>query len=160
MMKAKYVPDLSKQMALCEANYARILKLLPDIDLCEQRDFIVDMAQGQSRVSLSVQERFKFTSTLVISQSHVAGASLCEKVQSLMSTQLLVRLYHDAKMAEVIRPFKKSQFSGKYSYPNKSMYQIDDKIKLNDYLAQWLSHCLTHGYQSEEIMLNTFIDSN
>lgn len=158
-MKAKYIPDLTKQMALCEANYARILKLLPDIDLCDRRDFTVDMAQGQSRVSLSVIERFKFTSTLSISQSQLSASHLSDKIQDLMSSKLLVRLYHDANMAEVINPTKKSQFSGKYVYPNKSMHQIDEKIQLNDYLAQWLSHCLTHGYQSQEFMHSSFVDS-
>jgi uncharacterized protein YqiB (DUF1249 family) len=158
-MKAKYIPDLTKQMALCEANYARLLKLMPDIDACQQREFIVDMAQGQSVVSIVVQERFKFTCTLSIAQKPISKGG-CDMISALISPTLIVRLYHDAKMAEVISPAKKSQYRGKYSYPNKSMLQIDEKIQLNEYLAQWLSHCLTHGYQHAQVMSDSFVDSN
>jgi len=158
-MKVKYIPDLAKQMALCEANYARLLKLLPDIDDCQLRVFVVDMVQGQSLVRISVLERFKFTCTLSIAQQPMNAVN-CETISALISPDLLVRLYHDAKMAEVISPAKKAQYSGKYSYPNKAMLQVDEKIQLNEYLAQWLSHCLTHGYQYTEVMSDTFVDSN
>ncbi len=150
-MKSKYVPDLTRQMALCEANYARLSKLLPDIDGCQQRDFIVDVAERQSKVSISVQERFKFTSTLLIVQQFLTADDSAD-IHRWLSPQLVVRLYHDARMAEVISPTRGSQLLGKYRYPNKSMYQVDEKIQLNDYLAQWLSHCLTQGYQSHEIL--------
>lgn len=158
-MKAKYVPDLTKQMALCEANYARLLKLLPNIDECERRDFIVDMGRGEALISISVEERFKFTSTLSVSQSYIKQ-SAAVSVQQLLSPKLMVRMYHDARMAEVVNPSKKSQLSGRYSYPNKLMHQVDEKIQLNEYLAQWLSHCITHGYQSQQIMTGASVGSH
>jgi uncharacterized protein YqiB (DUF1249 family) len=147
----KYVPDLTKQMALCEANYARLIKLLPDVDDCDQRNFIVDMAQQQSTVSICVLERFKFTTSVAISQSSVL-TKLDPEIQRMMSPTVQVRLYHDAKMAEVTGSNNHQQLKGKYDYPNESMYQVDEKLQLNEYLGQWLSHCLTHGYQSQEIM--------
>jgi uncharacterized protein YqiB (DUF1249 family) len=154
-MKTKYIPDLTKQLALCEANYARLIKLLPDIDECEQRDFIVDMAAHQFLVSICVQERFKYTSTLSISQHPVVLASetsrLDSNIQHLISPVLQIRLYHDARMAEVVSSSHGASFKGKYAYPNKAMYQVDEKIQLNDYLAQWLSYCLARGYQSKQI---------
>ncbi|EPJ46924.1 MAG: hypothetical protein OFPI_32970 [Osedax symbiont Rs2] len=149
-MKSKYIPDLSKHMALCEANYARLLKLLPDIDQCQQRDFIIDIGGHQSIVSLQIQERFKFTTTVLVSQGQ-CNAIQSAKVKALFSPQLQVRLYHDAKMAEVINPHKRSQLQGSYRYPNDAMFHVDEKIQLNEYLAQWLSHCLTHGYQSCQV---------
>jgi len=148
-MKTKYVPDLSKHMALCEANYARLLKLMADIDQCQQRDFVIDIGEHQSIVSLQVQERFKFTTTVLVSQSQ-GNAIQSAKIKQLFSPQLQVRLYHDAKMAEVINPHKRSQLQGSYRYPNDAMFHVDEKIQLNEYLAQWLSHCLSHGYQSRQ----------
>ena len=150
----KYIPDLNRQMALCEANYARLMMLLPDIENCDQRDFIVDMAQQQSMVSLAVLERFKFTSTLSMKQLTL-GVKSNPQIQQMIAPSIQVRLYHDAKMAEVVASSKASQLKGKYPYPNKSMYQVDEKLQLNEYLAQWLSHCLTHGYQSEQILRNS-----
>jgi len=158
-MTVKYVPDLTRQMALCEANYARLLKLLPDMENCLQRDFIVDMGEGEYLVSLKVQERFKYTCTLSVAQKSI-NVSKDAMIDSLMSPELIVRLYHDAKMAEVISPNKKSQYSGKYSYPNKEMYQVDEKIQLNEYLGQWLTHCVTHGYQRQNFIIDKFAGSN
>lgn len=148
-MKDKYIPNLTKQMAVCEANYARLLKLLPDIDDCQQRDFTIDSAESSLKISLKVTERFKFTTSLLISQ-HVGGEQASEQIQQLISPQLQVRMYHDARMAEVISLLNRAQLKGKYSYPNKEMYQVDEKQQLNDHLAQWLGHCLNHGYPSQE----------
>ncbi|MEH6444668.1 MAG: DUF1249 domain-containing protein [Oceanospirillaceae bacterium] len=156
-MKTKYVPDLTRQMAVCEANYARLIKLMPDIEYCQQRDFIVDMAQQQSVVSICVLERFKFTSTLSINQT-LASASMDTQIQQLISPKLQVRLYHDANMAEVINLANYRQLKGKYLYPNKEMHQVDEKIQLNEHLAQWLSHCLTHGYHTQEIFIQNYIN--
>lgn len=155
-MKTKYIPDLTKQLALCEANYARLNKLFPDIDACQQRDFIVAMAAYQTLVSIRVLERFKYTSTLSISQSLVAqDGSETNSIQQLIFPVLQIRLYHDARMAEVISSSAGRSLKGKYAYPNKAMYQVDEKIQLNDYLAQWLSHCLSHGYQSKQVFSET-----
>lgn len=151
-MKAKYVPDLTKQMAICEANYARLLKLLPDFDNCQQCEIFVDLGEVQSKVSIEVSERFKFTTTLLVSQG-MLNEKMDAKLQQLMTPQLQVRMYHDARMAEVISLANRAQLKGRYSYPNKDMHQVDEKLQLNDYLAQWLTHCLNHGYQNHDTLL-------
>ena len=54
-MKRKYVPDLTRQMAQCEANYARMLKLLPDLDTRDVREFQVCWRQHQLVVRLHLR---------------------------------------------------------------------------------------------------------
>jgi uncharacterized protein YqiB (DUF1249 family) len=153
-MNSKYVPDLAKQMAICEANFARLEKLLPNLDDCMQCDIFVDVAGVQSKVMIEVCERFKFTTSLRVSQC-VIGDQIGTELQQLLTPQLQVRMYHDARMAEVVSLAHQSQLKGKYTYPNKDMHQVDEKLQLNEYLAQWLTHCINHGYKSQDTLLQS-----
>ncbi|MGB1237888.1 MAG: DUF1249 domain-containing protein [Pseudomonadales bacterium] len=147
-MRAKYVPDLSKQQALCAANYARLLKLMPDINECDRREFHVSLGDQAFHIAICVQERFAFTTTVTVSQT------MSQQVEWINAPNLSVRLYHDANMAEVISPNSGAQLLGKYSYPNDKMYQVDEKLQLNEHLAQWLGHALAQGYQKEDVLFH------
>lgn len=144
-MKRKYVPDLTRQMSTCEANYARILKLMPDLDSCDQRQYQVSWPEHQAHLRLEVEERFKYTSTLLISHSYGEGSPWLEM------PGLVVRLYHDAGMAEVICMQRRKQLFGSYPYPNRAMHHPDEKVQLNEYLGEWLTECLTHGHSTEPV---------
>jgi uncharacterized protein YqiB (DUF1249 family) len=144
-MKRKYIPDLSRQMSMCEANYVRIMKLMPDLDDCDQREFQVSWPDHQAFLRLQVDERFKYTSTVLISHSYENSSPWLE------SPGMVVRLYHDASMAEVICMQKRKQLSGVYPYPNQKMHQPDEKVQLNEYLGEWLRECLSHGHVMEPV---------
>ena len=144
-MKRKYIPDLSRQMSMCEANYVRIMKLMPDLDDCDQREFQVSWSGHQAFLRLKVDERFKYTSTVLISHSYENSSPWLD------TPGMVVRLYHDASMAEVICMQKRKQLSGVYSYPNQKMRQPDEKLQLNEYLGEWLSECLSHGHIMEPV---------
>jgi len=147
-MKRKYVPSLTRQMAQCEANYARLLKLMPDLDRCDEREFQVSHGEFHATVRLSVAERFNYTSTVVISQRSEGSSDWLE------APELMIRLYHDAGMAEVVCIKRRRQLSGVYGYPNSDMRHPDEKAQLNDFLGEWLSHCISHGHQLEPVFLN------
>lgn len=142
MRRKKYIPDLSKQMASCEANYLRLLKLMPDMDDCDQRTFHIQWHEHQARVDLTVEERFTYTTTIRIDQQY-------ENQEWIEMPILLVRLYHDARMAEVVCSEHRRQFHGRYEYPNKKMRYPDEKAQLNQYLAEWLTQCLSHGLSEQ-----------
>ncbi|SIQ73027.1 DUF1249 domain-containing protein [Marinobacterium stanieri] len=144
-MKRKYVPDLKRQMAQGEANYLRLLKLLPDLDSCDQREFLVELDGQRVRVRLEIDERFTYTTSVVVSQQYENASVWLE------SPRLVVRLYHDARVAEVICTRQRRQLSGVYSYPNQQMRYPDEKAQLNAFLGEWLSHCLAHGQLLEEV---------
>ncbi|WP_151705215.1 DUF1249 domain-containing protein [Nitrincola alkalilacustris] len=145
-MKRKYVPDLTRQMAQCQINYARIMKLLPDFESCDEREFRVGIVQQQAVVRIEIDERFRYTSTLLLSYVHESDSRWLE------APQLIVRLYHDARMAEVICLKRRRQLSGVYPYPNGEMHQPDEKQQLNQYLGEWLNLCLDHGFEMEPVL--------
>jgi len=138
LLRKKYVPDLKRQLADCEANYLRLCKLMPTMESCDDYQFLVSWKQHEVSVRIRIEERFAYTSTLVLEQE-VAST------RWLQMPVLVVRLYHDARMAEVICRKQRRQFKGFYPYPNDQMHHPDEKAQLNRYLAEWLSHCLAHG---------------
>jgi uncharacterized protein YqiB (DUF1249 family) len=142
-VRKRYVPDLRAQMACCESNYHKLMRLLPDLDDCDLRCFKVSWHQHRALVEIRVEERFAYTSTLRVEQRNQD----CPWVQM---PALQVRLYHDARMAEVVCRHKRSQLQGRYSYPNDQMHQPDEKHQLNTYLSEWLSQCLAHGHCVED----------
>jgi uncharacterized protein YqiB (DUF1249 family) len=56
-----------------------------------------------------------------------------------------LRLYHDASMAEIVAFQRHRHLEGRYDYPNPNMYQRDEKIQQNRYLAEILELCLAEG---------------
>ncbi|OMH38328.1 DUF1249 domain-containing protein [Motiliproteus sp. MSK22-1] len=164
-MKKKYVPDLSRQMASCEANYLRLIKLMPDMDKCDERFFHVLWHHHRATVELSVEERFAYTTTIKVQQrydrlehdeSSQSSASDSEQNYSqhawINMPALIVRIYHDARMAEVICQ-QRRQLKGCYPYPNKQMHHPDEKAQLNQYLGEWLTQCLAHGHSSDQLAI-------
>jgi len=61
---------------------------------------------------------------------------------------LQVRLYHDARMAEVCVSQQISRLQPSYHYPNAKMHHRDEKEQCNHFLGEWLRFCLVHGYSA------------
>ena len=185
-MKVKsYTIDLSEQMAVCDANYIRLLKLLGTTRSVNQRIFeLPDIGLADKRekisVSLNVLEEFKYTSTISIRQissaanqekflkyeSDSAPAEIklgitkepeLKKITEIVenedgnnaahfsSPEMIIRVYHDAKTAEVTSYQNHKYFKAVYPLPNPYMYQCDEKEQLNLFLAEWLNLCINDG---------------
>ena len=133
----KYVPKLANMHQVCEVNYGRLLRLLPD---CDTEDL---QYQFQVNASLSytikIIECSRYTSTLEMSQKSLIGQVKYEFLRPVVQ----VRLYHDARMAEVISAQNIGSLKPSYQYPNTKMYQKNEKEMVNSFLAEWLQFCLT-----------------
>ena len=144
MIKGSYKVDLRALHALCEANYARLLRLFSDYESCNSKRFSVDGVQ----VHIEVVERSRYT-TLFCLKSYRSGAESehAPDASSNWLTPLVMeaRAYHDAGMIEVVRFQTAGKTQGRYTYPNPSMHQQDEKNQQNRFLADWLSHCLHYG---------------
>lgn len=151
-MKVKnYTIDLSEQMAVCDANYIRLLKLLGNPRSLNRRVVAFPHLGHVSRreqisVCLEVMENFKYTSTIRISQQLVASkAKDLDALSHYNAPEMIVRVYHDAKTAEVTSYQNHKYFKAVYPVPNPSMYQCDEKEQLNLFLAEWLNLCINEG---------------
>ena len=132
--KRAYKLNLTDLHSVCEANYVRFMRLYPDYESSNSRCFTL----GRARVQLEVAERCRYTTIFRVLQQ---GSSS----QWLGGLKIEVRVYHDARMAEVGMFQSHRRVEGRYQYPNKRMYQQDEKCQQNQFLADWLEHCLCNG---------------
>jgi len=145
--KERYKVDLPLQMAECETNYARLSKLLANNPReksgNQQDEFRFMVARGQQHWLhvLRITERSRYTTTLELSRIAVGESSTW-----LTMPKLILRMYHDAKLAEVLAWQGHKRLRPRYEYPNQSMYQSDEKYQLNRFLGEWLTVCLEHGH--------------
>jgi uncharacterized protein YqiB (DUF1249 family) len=145
--KERYKVDLPLQMAECEANYLRLTKLLanrhPGSSASQPVEFRFMIARGQQDWLhvLRIIERSPYTTTLELSRTAIGESS-----NWLALPKLTLRMYHDAKLAEVLAWEGHKRLRPRYEYPNQSMYQSDEKYQLNRFLGEWLTLCLEHGH--------------
>ncbi|GAA5315015.1 MAG: DUF1249 domain-containing protein [Candidatus Pelagadaptatus aseana] len=134
-----YKVNLREQMACCEANYARLLKLMPDFDGRDQWHYQTRIGEASLNLSLTITERAPYTTMLSVQQ--------CSGVSDwCVPPQMQVRLYHDVRMAEVIAWREHIRLQPRYEYPNHAMYQQDEKAQFNRYLADCLMQVIEYGH--------------
>jgi len=137
----KYKPNLSSLMHLCDTNYLLLLKLGADkMQQGEQRQFSI---APQLSYQLLINEVTRYTSLLTIEQT---GNLTPTALQQLLHPSMVIRLYHDARMAEVISSQDIHQVKPRYDYPNHKMHLPDEKQQISQFLKEWLQLCLAHGH--------------
>ena len=150
MKPKKQSVDLAAQMAECEANYARTMKLMPDMAEVDEREFMVQLPTGLAvQFRFLVLERCKYTTILEFSQ---LDSCFGQQLDWAPAPHFTLRVYHDARMAEVSAFHGNHRLRSNYEYPNKSMFHRDEKAQLNQLLGEWLKHCLDHGHVSEPVI--------
>ncbi|BBP74399.1 DUF1249 domain-containing protein [Pseudomonas gingeri NCPPB 3146 = LMG 5327] len=146
LLRERYRVDLIGLQAACEANYARLMRLLPEMRDQQQRARRIAVTQGEQMLgvlALEVLQDNPYTTTLLVRQEH--------SLPWLPVPELQVQVYHDARMAEVISAEHARRFRSIYPYPNAAMHQPDEKAQLNVFLGEWLSHCLACGHEFEAV---------
>ena len=140
VVEKKYRPHLPTLMALCEINYMLLLRILADKEqVGEQRCFFISDFLSYR---VTVNEVTKYTTLITINQeANIRGYNLAE----LFRPKMVVRLYHDARMAEVISNQDVQQIKPRYDYPNERMHLPDEKQQVNYFLKEWLQLCLKLG---------------
>ena len=140
VLTKKYRPHLPTLMTLCEVNYMLLLRVLADKEqVGEQRCFFISDFLSYR---VQVNEVTKYTTLLTICQeTSIKGYNLT----ALFRPKMVVRLYHDARMAEVISNQGVRQIKPRYDYPNEQMHLPDEKQQINYFLKEWLQLCLKLG---------------
>ena len=134
-LRKKYVPDLKEFMALCASNYAKLSRLVSLVDLEVGEGFYLDI-ENQPKLLIQLEQKSRHTVTYRLQQDS-------EKIS--LKRRYLVRMYHDAMVAEVLSGLNQGMLPPVYPYPNSQMKQPDEKIQLNRFLSEWLNFCLQFG---------------
>ena len=131
--KKKYVPHLASLLGMCEHNYGKLIRLLPEVD---EVDLSYDFCVGELlSYQLQITESARYTTTLTMQQ-------LSEQLPGYLKPVMTIRMYHDARSAEVLSCQNIGQIKASYEYPNLHMHQRNEKFMGNVFLAEWLTFCL------------------
>ncbi|WP_428447884.1 DUF1249 family protein [Photobacterium nomapromontoriensis] len=141
-MNKRYSVDFTAIMRLYETNYAKLLPLLPKSDLVgEQCIYCV----SDQTYLLTITESTRYTT--VVELGLVSG----EALPDYLIPKMTIRLYHDARVAEVCRAQQISRLKPRYDYPNLRMHQKDEKHQVNRFLGDWLVFCLKNGIRKQSV---------
>ena len=135
----RYNLDLGRHLNVCDGNYLRLTKLMPNLgrhaedagSTGDRRAFRVLVGAASPAIIIEVVECSRYTTMLALSQL-ASGPGIADLT-------MRVRLYHDARSAEVIEFQGKRSFQSAYVYPNPEMRQPDEKAQLNRFLAEFLN---------------------
>lgn len=161
MIKVVERPEVSRKPAVdlqdhhgqCEINYHRCMALMPGCRSgAREWAFTVD-AKPRIDVQVIVHEAAPYTTTVDIIQRY-------RDAVYLQAPRLRVRLYHDAQMAEVVGWNRDRHWLPRYLYPNKNMYQPDEKLSVNRFLGDLLMHCKKLGIAANPICESIRINKN
>ncbi|MBY6210212.1 DUF1249 domain-containing protein [Microbulbifer agarilyticus] len=140
--RERYRVDLTTYHADCDANYLRLCKLMPE--LATNQHWRYQMPQGT--LEMAVLERSRYTTEVSLRASMAASSDRGDGWLTL--PPITVRLYHDARMAEVVAVNGQGPVGGdglNFRYPNPAMHNEDERQQVNRYLSEWLAHCLANA---------------
>jgi uncharacterized protein YqiB (DUF1249 family) len=130
--------DLPALMELYELNYIQLRQLVPDLDAVQ--DNSTSAVKGALDLHLTVRERCRYTSTLHLTYQ------FADNGESFPAPDVVVRMYHDAQMAELIsRGGRPGRHDAEYDR-FRNHYSLDIKWQANRFLHKWLGYCLHHGH--------------
>lgn len=130
-------------MGLCANNYLLALKLLAEkLEVDTVRLFSINKSLSYR---ISVEEVTKYTSLIHFKQCDISLSPSQGTLESSMLPYMVIRLYHDAKVAEVISSQNIKHLKARYDYPNERMHQQNEKQLTNQFLNDWLTLCLANG---------------
>lgn len=134
LQKARYRINLMQLQTRCSENYLRLLR--PLRALAHHQTLELDLGPA-GRVRLHVIASGRYTSDLYLTRTNP---------QPFTGTlSMAVRLYHDARLAEVLHMQTGERTQANNSYPNIAMHQPDEKHQWNRFLSEWLRHLDQHG---------------
>ena len=159
----KYTPDLSGFIGQCERNYILLSKLFNTNNEKNSWHFnILETHLVSHLIQIDIIEKCTYTTSVRIKQitknkitnkkrpyknimaKEVEGEASASGIS--LDPEMYVRLYHDARMAEVLSYHSVGKVNPSYTYPNKKMHQKNEKAVWNSFLSEWLTHCIKKGY--------------
>jgi uncharacterized protein YqiB (DUF1249 family) len=142
-VKTQYKPDLDELLSQCELNYLLLIRLCPNLNHSvtksrsltdnEVTDDIARFANASNSINLTLDlvETAKYTTTMKLFIKS-------PKIKINQSIELLVRLYHDAKMLEVMEGSGPSTLKAIYHKANKAQKMVDEKRQVNRFVGECL----------------------
>ncbi len=131
---------LASLMELQDSSFRRLLRLAPQ--LREMRGTFTSRVADALDLHLSVIEKFKYTTTILLTYEFAGGAG------ALAEPNVTIRLYHDARLAEVISDARRHRSRTTHHCHRRggSPSELERKWEQSRFLQKWLGYCLRQGH--------------
>ena len=131
----KSLPKTSHQLAICEANFLRLKKILNNFSLNKYLFETINPDSSSNPISFNIIHRTKHTLIIEAKQKI--------KLKKMESLIIRIQISLDAKLAEVI------SFQGERAVPYfmkvLKTQSRDEKIQQNRFLTEWLENIFANG---------------
>ena len=135
----KSLPKTSHQLAVCEANFLRLKKILKNFSVNKYLFETINPDSSSNPISFNIIHRTKLTLTIEAKQKI--------KLKKMESLIIRIQISLDAKLAEVI------SFQGERAVPYfmkvLKTQSRDEKIQQNRFLTEWLENIFANGINPE-----------
>lgn len=123
-----------------ERNYAALMPLVEDLELQEKT--VAGYAFQGTQIRINLLEQTRYTYLVEIRQTFPQNGL------AIPDLEFRVRIYLDARLAEVVGYQGKHYLKARYPVPNISMFHPDEKRQSNLLLHDWL---MSYGYTSQQL---------
>jgi uncharacterized protein YqiB (DUF1249 family) len=130
-------------MSLYESNYIRLGWLIPRLD--ELQGSFVSHVAGDCPLHLAVEERSRYTTTLRLTYIFDDPAG------PVADPDLQIRVYHDARLAEVQACARWHRHSLLESLRSQLARALGDRWLRNVMLNKWLDYCVERGHRFPQL---------
>ena len=124
---------------LCESNYQKLFNLIPH--LLSVQDHAVGFAEQHVDLYLDVIEHTPYTRTIKLTHCFYSDSE----------PAVLIRVYVDARLAEVLSDSARLSVNTVFDDPGLTKEILQYKWRLNLFLQKWLDHCLKSKYQFNRV---------
>jgi len=124
-------------MSVYEENYQTLHRLVPDMDADTA---VLSSTKALPDLHMEVLERSKYTLT-------IAFLHALDDNKIVPDMYLKIRVYNDARMAEVLTYQNKTGFARIYTYPNNKVRYPIEKRRVNQFFSEWLAYCIAKDYR-------------
>jgi uncharacterized protein YqiB (DUF1249 family) len=115
----------------------------------EDEGFCVELGDSAVCVVIKLIESSRYTTLVQFAQHPLTETTgFARTLAASAMPRMLVRLYHDARSAEVVEVRNECRFKEVYEYPNPKMRARDEKAQVNRFLGEYLAICLRYGLAS------------
>lgn len=125
-------------MSLYESNYIRLAWLVPELSKVMDE---ISVVPGDCPLHLSIQERCRYTTMLRLTYLFEDDAG------GYADPDLLIRVYHDARLAEVQACARWHRHAVLASLRSQLVRDLGERWLRNMMLNKWLDYCVERGHR-------------
>jgi len=134
-------------MTLYESNYVKFFRLIEDSQLFKEKELkkVISHTNLDCDLQLEIRLKERYTTTLNLTYLLYVDDKM-DLHGPVLDPDLTMRVYHDAKLIEVVHGLEEHRHHKLYELCQTHSYELDARWKSNMMLNKWLDYLLDMGH--------------